>query len=395
MRILFLSAWFPYPMNNGSKLRIYNLLRGLASEHEITLLSFADQPEVNPDAAEIRQLCAQVEVVPVRYFDPRSLRARLGFFSPKPRSVIDTFSAEMAACITKTLRARDYDLIIASQTRMAGYAPYFEDVTAVFEEVEVGILYEDYAQAHSLAQRLRYGLTWAKHRHYLRSLLPFFQACTIVSEPERDLFRRQVAADGPQVVVIPNCLDVTAYRPFFTEPQPGTLVYTGSFSYFPNHEAMVWFINQVLPLVQAEVPEVKLTITGNRAERPLPSSPHVQHVGFVDDVRPYVAGSWISLAPIWTGGGTRLKILEAMALRTPVVATSKGAEGIEAVPGQHLLIADTPQEFAAAVLRLFHDAALRQYLAENAYQLVCERYDWTAVAPRFLNLINSLHDTSH
>lgn len=394
MRILFLSAWFPFPTNNGSKLRIYNLLRALAQEHSISLISFADQPGINPDAPEIRRLCAEVHLVPVRYFDPSSLAARLGFFSLKPRSVVDTFSPEMAERIQQTLRAGSYDLIIASQTRMAGYAPYFAGIPALFEEMEVGIIYEEYAAAQTLRHRLRYGLTWAKHRHYLRGLLPAFQASTVASEQEAQFFRQNIATNGERIEVIPNCLDVAACRPFFAEPQPNTLIYTGSFSYFPNHEAMLWFIDQVLPLIAAEVPDVALTITGNRAERPLPPSPHVHHIGFVDDVRPHVANAWISLAPIWTGGGTRLKILEAMALRTPVVATSKGAEGIAAEPGRHLLIADTPQAFATAVLRLLGDPALRRALAENAHQLVSERYDWTAVTPHFLNLVNSIPNAS-
>jgi polysaccharide biosynthesis protein PslH len=333
-------------------------------------------------------------VVPVRYFDPGRFRARLGFFSLKPRSVIDTFSPAMADCITQTLQAARYDLIIASQTRLAGYAPYFQGVPALFEEVEVGIIYEEYAQAQSLAHRLRYGLTWAKHRHYLRSLLPAFGACTVVSEPEQRFFRHNIGRGGERVEVIPNCLDVAAYQDFLGAPEPDTLIYTGSFSYFPNHEAMLWFTEQVLPLVAAQVPGVKLTITGNAAGRPLPPSPHVHHAGFVDDVRPYVARAWISLAPLWSGGGTRLKILEAMALRTPVVATSKGAEGIDAEPGRHLLIADTPAAFAAAVVQLLQDPALRRTLADNAYELVNERYDWTAVTPRLLNLVHSLTDAT-
>ena len=102
MKILFLSRWFPYPTNNGSKLRIYNLLRGLSKHHDVTLLSFADQPDVNPEAPEVRSICSGVQVIPWREFDPNSTRAKLGFLSLKPRSIIDTFSPEMAQAITQT-----------------------------------------------------------------------------------------------------------------------------------------------------------------------------------------------------------------------------------------------------------------------------------------------------
>jgi glycosyltransferase involved in cell wall biosynthesis len=187
---------------------------------------------------------------------------------------------------------------------------------------------------------------------------------------------------------------VDSYRPFLRSPQPDSLIYTGSFTYAPNYEAMAWFVGEALPLVQTAVPSATLTITGNPGERPLPPAKHVQHVGFVDDVRPLVAGSWISLAPLQTGGGTRLKILEAMALKTAVVATSKGAEGLDAADGVHLLIADSPQAFAEATITLLQDAELRQRLAENASHFVNEQYDWTAVSPKLLSLIDEITDAT-
>ena len=390
MRILFLSAWFPFPPNNGSRIRIYNLLRGLAEQHEIHLISFADQPDVNPDTPEVRRLCADIQVVPLKSFTPDSWGARLGFLHPTPRSVLDTWSPEMDACIREKVAATDFDLAVASQTRMAGYRDAFAGLPAVFEEVEISLIYEDFATAVSLKQRARYGLTWWKHRRYLDGLLRRFQASTVASEQERQRLVSVLPQNGRPMAVIPNCLDVAAYASAIAEPQPNTLIYTGSFGYFPNHEAMLWFIREVLPLVQAEIPDAQLTITGNRAGKNLPDAPGVRHVGFVDDVRQYVASSWISLAPIWSGGGTRLKILEAMALRVPVIATSKGAEGIDAVPGEHILVADTAVDFAVKTIDLLKNETLRRKLTDNAYHLVCEKYDWTAVVPQLSDLLEQI-----
>jgi glycosyltransferase involved in cell wall biosynthesis len=112
--------------------------------------------------------------------------------------------------------------------------------------------------------------------------------------------------------------------------------------------------------------------------------------GFVDDVRPLIARSWASIVPLHTGGGTRLKILEAMALRTPVIATSKGAEGLDVQSGKHLLIADTPETFVQQVVRLLRQPQLRENLAEEAYALVREKYDWQVIMPHFLNLIEEI-----
>jgi glycosyltransferase involved in cell wall biosynthesis len=132
---------------------------------------------------------------------------------------------------------------------------------------------------------------------------------------------------------------------------------------------------------------VQFTITGDHANLPLPPADRVTLTGFVDDVRPLIAAAGVSVVPLRVGGGTRLKILEAMALRTPVVTTSKGAEGLDVQPGEHLLIADTPEAFAAASLRLLQEPGLRQRLADNAYRLVAEKYDWAVTMPRFLELV--------
>lgn len=389
LSILFLSGWFPYPPNNGSKLRIYNLLRGLAERHDITLLSFADQSDVDPNTPALRALCRGVQVVPRKPFAPHSRRARLGFFSLTPRSVVDTYSPEMARRIEQTVSARNYNVIIASEITTAGYAPRFQGLPALFEDPEMGVLYEQYARATSPRQRFRYGLTWAKHRRYLARLLRHFQACTVVSEQERQLLSQAVPAHPP-IEIIPNGVNLSDYENVHEEPEPNTLIFTGAFTYGANHDAMTWFVGQVYPLIQAQAPDVHLYITGNHADKPLPPADGVTRTGYVDDVRPLVARSWVSLAPLRIGGGTRLKILEAMALRTPVVATSKGAEGLDVQNGEHLLIADTPQAFADAVICLLKDPALRRRLTDNAYQLVREKYDWAVIMPRFLHLVEQV-----
>jgi glycosyltransferase involved in cell wall biosynthesis len=150
---------------------------------------------------------------------------------------------------------------------------------------------------------------------------------------------------------------------------------------------MTWFLQEVYPRIQAQAPDVCVTITGDHADLPLPPADNVTLTGFVDDVRPLIASAWVSLVPIRVGGGTRLKILEAMALGTPVVTTSKGAEGLDAKHGEHLLIANSPEAFAEAVIRLLQEPGLRQRLADKAYQLVQERYDLAALMPRFLDLV--------
>lgn len=390
MNILFLSRWFPYPPNNGSKLRIYNLLQGLGQHHEITLLSFADQPNVDPRTPELQVLCREIQVVPWKLFDPTSLRARLAFLSSTPRSMVDTYSLEMKRHITQLLSTRKYDAVIATEIDMAIYSKYFCRLPAVLDELQISVPYERFTQARSFGERFRYGLTWFKQRRYLKYTLKNFNACTVVSPQEHRLVSQAINGDK-LIEVIPNCVDLASYKEFQQEaPQPNSLIFTGSFSFSPNYQAMVWFVKRAYPHIKAQIPDVHLSITGNHANRPLPSTDNITLTGFVDDVRPLIARSWVSVVPIHTGGGTRLKILEAMALRTPVVATSKGAEGLDAQPDKHLLIADTPEAFARQVARLLKESELRQYLADNAYQLIREKYDWAIVMPRFLTLLERI-----
>jgi polysaccharide biosynthesis protein PslH len=388
-RILFLSRWLPYPPDNGSKLRIYNLLRGIAQVHKLDLISFYDPAGEQPDTAALEQLCDRVICVPYKPFDPHSRRALLGFLSLTPRSVQDTFSAALAHQVQAALVDHAYDLVVASQIDMAVYQPLLGDVPALFEEAEVGVLYEQFAQATTLRDRLRYGLTWWKHRRYLARLLRGFRACTVVSEQEKRLLQTAVSAMAP-VSVIPNGIDLDTYHGRTEMLVPGQMIFTGSLTYQPNYESMVWFLEEVYPQVLARCPEAGLLITGRHADRPLPERPNVTLTGFVPDIRPLVAQSWLSLAPIWQGGGTRLKILESMALHTPVVSTGKGAEGLAVTPDHHLLLADTADAFATAVVDLLQDQDRRQCLAQAAYDLVARQYDWAVIMPQFLDLLDSI-----
>lgn len=389
MNILFLSRWFPYPMNNGSKIRIYNLLRGLSQHHRVTLLSFADQAEVSPDAPEVRAVCSKVRVVPWREFDPRTLRARLGFLSPKPRSVVDTFSPEMAKAIMQALTEEKFDLIIASQLQMAAYAPYFGDAPAAFEEFEIG-LFHDQAFSADGKIRLRRALTWFKLRLYLSQLLRRFRLVTMASERERGLLARNFPQERAKAAVIPNCLNVDEYEGIHAEKQANTIIFSGPFKYRANYEAMTWFVGEVFPLILEQIPEAQLMITGDHENLPLPSMRNVTLAGYVDDIKSLVASCTVSIAPLLSGGGTRLKILEAMALGTPVVATSKGAEGLEAQAGEHLFVADSSLDFAEYVIKILRDEHLRLRLAESARRLVREKYNWGSVLPAYLRLLDAV-----
>ena len=165
------------------------------------------------------------------------------------------------------------------------------------------------------------------------------------------------------------------------------MIFPGLFRYRVDHEAMMWFVGEVFPLVLDQIPDAELIITGDNLNLPLPLQNNVHLTGYVDDVRQWIANSAVALAPLWSGGGTRLKILEAMALGVPVVATSKGAERLEACNGEHLLIADSPDEFASHIMSLRQDQVLADRIASNARRFVNTIFDRSIFMPRFLRLV--------
>jgi glycosyltransferase involved in cell wall biosynthesis len=390
MKILFLSRWFPYPANNGSKLRVLNLLKGLSKYHKVTLVSFIDLADPQPDQAILQEICSECYTVPWREFDPNSRRARFGFLSHKPRFILDTYSSQMEKEISHLASKNKYDLVIASQLSMASYHEAFGRINAIFEEIELGGFYE---QAHSsgrLLRRVRNWFTWLKLKSYLASILKSFDVCTVVSEKEKKLFVETFPEHRSKVVVFPNCIDMTEYQTTNHEQREKHLIFSGSFRYIANYQAMLWFLEKVYPLILEHVSDTQLLITGDHDDLPLPMTKNVELTGHVKDIKSLIASCDVSIVPIWNGGGTRLKILEAMALGTPVVSTSKGAEGLLAVEGKQILIADEPGIFASDVIRLLTDKAFNRQIASNALRLVQEKYGTVQMMPNFLQMIEKV-----
>jgi len=392
MRVLFLSRWFPYPPDNGSRIRVFSLLKHLSARHTVDLISFTGEPLTDEQLQAMRAYCRNVAAVPYRSFQPRRWKALLGFFSPRPRSVIDTHNAGMQQRVEQAGRAGDVDVVIASQIDMAPYALPVAGVPRIFEEVELTVLYENYVKQRSPLQRLRRGLGWWKTSRYAAGLLRAFDGGTVVSEAERERIEAVLPGYQP-VAVIPNGVDLAHHAGTFGAPEADTLIYSGALTYQANFDAMDFFLREVFPLIRAERPNAKIVITGKLNGVPVDRLPRPEGViftGYLDDVRPAVARSWVSVVPLREGGGTRLKVLEALALGTPVVATRKGAEGLDLAPGRDLVIADDPAGIAAAVVHVLRDPEWRAALSRNGRQAVAGKYDWQTIGQRFCDFVETV-----
>lgn len=392
MNILFLSRWFPYPPNNGSKIRIFNLLKSLAGEHSVTLVSFTEDTVEPACLQALQPYCQQVHPVKYRPFQPGRAKALLGFFSKRPRSVVDTFNLEMQAAVAQICTRTRFDAVVASQIDMAPYASQVPHAAKILEELELTTLYEQYVLETRPLKKFFARLRWWKLTGYLSEMLAGFKGVTVVSEPERRRLQ-QILPTCRAVEVIPNGVDTVFNTPGQAEPQPDTLIYSGALSYNANFDAVNYFLQEIFPLILASRPNVKFFVTGKLTGVPvekLPKCDNLTFTGYLDDIRPKISQSWVNVVPLRLGGGTRLKVLESLALGTPVVATSKGAEGLDVVPGQDLLLADTPANFAAAVLQLLSAPHLRRQLSQNGRKVVEAQYGWEKIGQRLNTFITTV-----
>ncbi len=389
MRILFLSAWRPLPADNGSKLRILHLLRGLARQHEIDLLAFSPEPPGEDALRGLRTICASVELVPETPFAGRAVGRVAGLFAPQPRSIIANHSPAMAGAVRRRAGER-YDLVIASQLHMAPYAHLGPDAPVILEEIELAMLHEQFRAQRRLRGRLRYGLTWLKTSRYVASLLRRCAGATVVSARELALLY-PLSSPSVRLAVVPNGVDLASCAGEFGPPEPDTLIYPGALSYDANRDAVAYFVSAILPRVRAARPGVRFRVTGRVTpdHAAALAAPGVEFTGYLLDIRPAVAGAWAEVVPLRQGGGTRLKVLEALALGTPVVSTGKGVEGLELEPERDVLVADTPEAFARQTVRLLGSPELRAQLAANGRR-AAERYDWQGSVQALDDLIEDV-----
>ncbi|NIV39176.1 MAG: glycosyltransferase [Anaerolineae bacterium] len=389
LRILFLSTWFPYPPDNGSKIRAKYLVQALSRRHKVVVAAFdPDGRSKGAGNAERRDSVDGVEVIPVpadpfRYVSAPQLAK---FASPVPLACWP--SAGMRKVVHRLTAAAHYDVVVAFQLPVASYARAVAETPRVFDiDVSLGFQrYQAWLGTKSPLQRFRHWLSWNKTRQYERRQIAGFAACTVVAPEELAFVRQTYQGTGARFHLSENGVDCTHNRAGIAPKTPASLVYNGALTYSANHDAMRYFLADIYPLIKQQIPEASLTITGSLSGvdlsgLALDESVHLS--GYVPDVRVPVAGASVCVVPLRQGSGTRLKILEAMALGTPVVATTKGAEGLDVTPDRDILIADEPAGFAAQVLRLLRSQSLRNQLARDARLLVEQQYDWSQIGERF------------
>ena len=387
-RTVFAAPRLPLPLDSGWNQRMFHVLSALAGLGPVDLVCYAD-PDAHGDDTDVerlRGLCESVEILPapaprwpagIRTY--RDVLERLVL--PRRPHALAEFPGERLAARVAALAA-GADLIWAERVFLA------EWLTAGREKTIVDLDdLESVKESRWLALQSRRGpfqlaarIDNAKLRRLERAAPRRFARAVVCSEGDRRFFP---ARDRARVLVVPNGVSARLLGVPPVEPEPDSIVLVGQMRYAPNADAALWFAREILPRIAAEVPGARLYLVGNDprgALGALRDSKRVVVTGRVEDVAPYVSGAMVSVVPLRVGGGTRIKILESLALGTPVVSTRVGAEGLDVVPGRDLQVADTPEAFAAAVIDLLRDAGRRRALSAAGRRLASERYTWEAVA---------------
>jgi polysaccharide biosynthesis protein PslH len=408
MRILFLTQIIPWPVDAGPKVKTWNVLRYLHSQgHEIHLASFV-RAEEEKHLEKLRTVCKEVYAVPIR-------RSRIadGFYYLRSQLSRRPFLIErddiegMRLLIRQLLQDQQFDVFHADQLSMAQFAfesPYppedhFALPSCVGNKKPIKV-FDAHNAVWTIVERMQQNaprllrplLALEKNRilQYEGAIIRYFDHTFAVTEPDAAALREAaaIADDGKsslqKLSVIPIAVDADGFPPAKLNSKAQKILTLGTLHYPPNADGIRWFTGEVFPLIRAQIPDAELVIIGKNPPKDIQrfaeESPEaIKVTGYVHDLDPYFDEAAIVVIPVRAGGGMRVRILEAFARAMPVVTTTVGLEGIEAESGYHVLVEDTPEQFADAAVRLLMDEQLKRSLAENGRRLVEQKYDYRVV----------------
>ena len=390
MRILWVKVGGLWPLNTGGRLRSLNILGELARKHRLTVLTTHDPGDGAGELARHLPQCERVLSFPYaapKWHNPRFPAMLLrSWFTPMP---VDVWKYRVPALkheVTRLVASGAVDLCIADFVFAVPNVPLAGSVPVVFfaHNVEYLILKRMAAMQDQPWRRALLGIEWRKMRHYEAMVCRRTRLTVAVSPQDREL----LGLGAPEAVIrdVPTGVDIGYFKPNGAREDPVRLVFTGSMDWHPNEDAIRHFIADILPAIRREIPQVSLTVVGRNPSSGLrqeADAAGVHVTGTVEDVRPYIDAAAVYVVPLRIGGGTRLKIFEALSMGKAVVSTTIGVEGLPLAAGEHYLRADDPTAFASAVVALLRDPARRHALGQAGQCLTRERYAWPQVAREF------------
>lgn len=377
MRILYLAQRVPYPPDRGDKIATYHHIRHLARHHEVAIACLADGVDDLANTAGLADLVESIDAVPLSRQRGR-LRTLAALATGSPLTLAYFGEPELHARVRERVRSGRFDAIVVYSS---GMAQFVEDVTQVprvmfFSDLD-SLKWRQYAQSTLPPMRWVYGLEARRLLGYERHIAATFDHSLVCSERELKDCRRLMPE--ARVSCVSNGVDLDHFKPLALPKIGHSLIFTGVMDYLPNVDGVTWFCDEVLPLIREKIPDVSFTICGSRPVRKvraLAEIPGVTVTGRVPDVRQHLSKASVAVIPLRMARGIQNKLLEAMAMGLPTVATTIAFDGVEAESGTDLLVAGEPAEFAAQVVRLLKDEPLRHEMGRSARVAMEENYSW-------------------
>lgn len=393
MRIFMLTPYLPYPLLSGGQVRTYNLLKQISQEHEVTLFALIKDEEERQYIKELEPYCQKIEVFKrtKKPWHPRNVL--LAGFSPFPFVVTRNLVMRLKRAIARELQEQAYDLIHVETFYMMPSIPQTTLPVILVEQTIEYLGYEDFAE--KITKRLPWlrpllNLDIAKIRFWEKHYWKMCDRLVTVSEDDRQ-FIRQVEPDITKIDVVSNGVDMD----FFNQKRKvdvhkPTILFVGTFHWLPNVEAVEYLVEKVWPLVKQAVPEATLRIVGSSPTKKIlgyqKSDPQIVVTGRVPDIRDEYAQANVLLATVFSGKGTRYKVLEAMASETPVVGTAIALEGIQAQPNKQFLLGNNADELAQQTITLLQDQHQQREMGEAGRRFVSQNFSWKRIAKDLLRV---------
>lgn len=385
MKILMLTPYLPYPLLSGGQIRTYNLLKKLSHKHEITLFSLIKSEEEKQYVEELEKYCHKVRVFK-RSEKPFTLKNILKtVFSSFPFLVIRNQAEGSLEAVKKEIANENYDLIHAETFYMMPHIPECQIPIILVEQTIEYLGYESYAKKAPFFLRPLLNIDVKKIRLWEKHYWQKAERLIVMSEEDRQFIAKELAKE--KIDVVANGVDTKWFaekkRQLSDKP---TILSVGTFKWLPNIEAVDFLVSKVWPLIKTKVPRANLLIVGNAPTAKViaygQNDPQITVTGRIEDIRDAFQSAHVLLAPVFSGKGTRYKILEAMASGTPVVASKIAVEGLKIVDGQHVLTSNDAATLADLTVRVLNDKNLWQILSQNGKEFVAKNYDWDLISQK-------------
>lgn len=387
MNILFLSTRSPYPLISGHSLRTYHILKGAAQRHNVTLVTFVQlEEELKKENLEhLKRFCRAVHPfrVPVDMSKIRLTASLIAnIFSTLPFVAQKYDDPMMRQKIREIIKTKSIDLVHVDMLPLTIYIDEFKDLPKILvnHNVESVRLHRWHQTESNILKKAYLGIQWPKLRSFERSAMDKFDGCVVVSETDKQLLRKM--GINNKLFVVPNGTDTEFFKPRTKAKIENSVLWIGHMDVHTNKDAVLYFWREIYPLLRKRYPQVQMIFVGTAPSQNIVDAAkkdnQIKVTGFVEDIRPYLDKSAVMVVPIRIGSGTRLKILDAMAMGKAIVSTSVGCEGLNVTHGKNILIADDPEEFTNRTIGLLKNPDMRMNLERNARELA-KTYDWDLI----------------